>query len=672
MTRKEYGKLRDAAIGAESRQDHWLTYARESLAWYKVPQVGLDSSEAPFYRWFPDGEINMSYQAIDRHVDAGHGERVAIAYESVVGGASRNITYSELKVEVENFAAALREECNVQKGDRVLINMPMVPEALVAMLACTRVGAVHSVVFGGFGAAELAVRIDDATPKVVVSASGGLEGLSKVVPYGPLVEAACKLATHRVDHVVFKRRPEVENREAMAAVLPHVDHCKVHDYDDLIELGTSFPIESKVCVPCSTSDPLYILYTSGTTGAPKGVVRDHTHPVALKWSMDKFMRCQPGEVYWSASDIGWVVGHSFIVYGPLIQGCTTVLFEGKPVGTPDAATYWRVIDKYKVTTLFTAPTALRAIRKEDPLLQLPKQHDLTSLRTIFVAGERADPGTIDAYGQALGVAMIDNWWQTETGWPIAGLQYSEVGVKSGSCSLPLPGFDVKVLDAETKKELPFGELGSFAIKLPFPPGTMQSLYNNDKRFLEAYLTEFGQGYYNTGDAGYMDKDGYIHVMARTDDVINTAGHRLSTGQIEEIISSHHAVAECAVVGAHDAVKGQVPIALLVLNNNNSDNNNNNDNINSTNNINIHSQQTNERVCCSEVVALVREKLGPVAAFKSAAIVPGLPKTRSGKILRGVIQKIADGRPYKLPGTIEDEGPVYEASIALRSLGYPSE
>jgi propionyl-CoA synthetase len=659
MTRDEYEKLKYDSIHPDTRDAFWLSYAREKLEYSKPPEVALDSSNPPFYQWFPDGEINMSHQAIDRHVNAGHGDRVAIAYESVVGGPSRNITYDELKTEVENFAAALRAECGVQKGDRVLINMPMVPEALIAMLACTRVGAVHSVVFGGFGASELALRIDDATPKVVISSSGGLEGLTKVVPYGPLVESAFALATHNVEHVIFKRRPEVEARGVAPLPSPSSPASLLHDWDELSARGSAHSDESKACVACRSSDPLYILYTSGTTGAPKGVVRDHTHPVALQWSMENFMRCEPGQVYWSASDIGWVVGHSFIVYGPLINGCTTVLFEGKPVGTPDASTYWRVIDKHKVTTVFTAPTALRAIRKEDPDLALPANHDLSSLRTIFVAGERADPGTVSAYGSKLGVNMVDNWWQTETGWPIAGIQLGDVGVRKGSCSLPMPGYDVRVLDAHAAAvkpgecmELPVGQLGSFAIKLPFPPGAMQSLYNNDQRFLDAYLTEFGRDYYSTGDAGFVDVDGYINVMARTDDVINTAGHRLSTGQMEEIISSHPRVAECAVVGADDELKGQVPVGLLVLTGSDS------------------STSEDEHRVCAEVVALVRETLGPVAAFKSAGVVYGLPKTRSGKILRGIIQKICNGSEYKLPGTIEDTAPVDAAHKALSKLGYP--
>eukprot|EP00946_MAST-07B_sp_MAST-7B-sp1_P004029 g4029.t1 len=661
-TRRQFGLARLARSAASRR---WRVQRRgfitrfvrfvclRALDWDTAPTIALDSSNAPFYRWFPDGELNVCYQMLDRHVAAGHGTRDAILYESVVGGPSRAITYAELHSDVEAFAAALRTQCGVEKGDRVLINMPMIPEALVAMLACTRIGAVHSVVFGGFAAPELAVRIDDATPKAIVCASGGLEGLDRIVPYGPLIEAALEIAEHEVAHVVFKQRPEVEAKGD--APPPRIDEysigTKLHDFEELSNQGMACSSEDKACVSCNSVDPLYILYTSGTTGVPKGVLRDHTHPVALQWVMENFMRTASGEVYWSASDIGWVVGHSFIVYGPLIQGCTTVLFEGKPVGTPDAATFWRVVEKHGVTNLFTAPTALRAIRKEDPMLELPKQHDISTLRGIFLAGERADPGTVLAYADSLGVDVIDNWWQTETGWPIAGMQLEDVGFKAGSCSLPLPGYDVRVLNSETHEQMPIGELGSLAVKLPFPPGVMQTLYNNDKRYVDAYLTEFGDGYYSAGDAGFIDEDGYLSVMARTDDVINTAGHRLSTGQMEEIISTHPRVAECAVIGADDDLKGQVPVGLLVLN--------------------AGETSGDDSEVISEVISRVRETLGPVASFKSAAVVPGLPKTRSGKILRGVIQKIANGKEYALPGTIEDTVPVDKAVDALKGIGYPS-
>ena len=643
-TRNEYDQLKKESLAPSGK--FWLDYATKNLDWDTAPTKSLEASQ-----WLPDGELNACHQMVDRHVNNGDGSRTAIAYESVVGGETRNITYADLLEQVESFAAALKTKCNVQKGDRVLIYMPMIPEALVAMLACTRLGAVHSVVFGGFAAPELAVRIDDATPKVVVSSSGGLEGMERIVPYGPLLQEALVLAEHKTEHVVFKERPEVLLKgEAPPPVLPTLI---VHDWIEFSSHGANHTTENdKACVPCKSSDPLYILYTSGTTGVPKGILRDHTHPVSLSWVMDNFMTTNKDETYWAASDIGWVVGHSFIVYGPLIHGCTTVLFEGKPVGTPDAATFWRIIDKHKVTSLYTAPTALRAIRKEDPTLALAKEHDISTLRGIYLAGERADPSTIEAYQEQLsGVSMVDNWWQTETGWPISGIQLEGIGTKPGSCNLPMPGFDVVVFDAETKEELDKGQMGSLAIKLPFPPGTMQTLWNNDKRYKDAYLSEF-PGYYSAGDAGVIDEDGYLSVMARTDDVINTAGHRLSTGQMEEILGRHPHVAECAVVGADDPLKGQVPVGLLVLN------------------AGVSKEDADQVV--SDCIQAIRDVIGPVAAFKSAGVVGALPKTRSGKILRGVIQKIANGSEYKLPGTIEDGtiGVLVGCTERLAKLGYP--
>lgn len=653
VSREAYNRTKRLSISSASRDDWWLAYAREKLDWDKVPEVALDSSNPPFYQWFPDGEINMSYQALDRHVHAGRGDKVAIAYDSVVGGPSRDITYHELKRQVEDMSAALRVECGIEKGDRVLINMPMIPEALVAMLACSRIGAIHSVVFGGFAAAELAVRIDDATPKCVIAASGGLEGLSKVVPYGPLIEAAFGIAKHKVGHLIFKRRPEVEAKGG--ALVPTVDHsqAKLHDWDALSKIGSACPPHEKAYVPCKSADPLYILYTSGTTGKPKGVLRDHTHPVALQFAMENFFKVGSDETWCCFSDIGWVVGHSFTVYGPLINGSTTVLFEGKPVGTPDASTYWEIVERHKITKCFTAPTALRAIRREDPKLELARQHDISSLTTIFVAGERADPGTVDGYAEALKVDVVDNWWQTETGWPISGMQLEGVGTKAGSCGLPLPGYDVKVLDDATGEEVTApNTLGSIVIELPFPPGVMQSLWGNPGRYVETYFSKYGQKYYFSGDAGFIDEDGYVSVMSRIDDIINTAGHRLSTGQMEEVISGHPRVAECAVVGANDPIKGQVPVALLVLN------------------AGVGQHEEDGDVVVAEVLARVRDTIGPVASFKSAAIVPGLPKTRSGKTLRQIVQKISNGEEYVLPGTIEDTAPVAHATAALAGLGYP--
>ena len=650
-TRKEYDDLHNASLAPDGK--FWLDYAVKNLDWDVPPSFALDSPSENMYQWFPDGKLNVCHQMVDRHVENGRGDRVAIAYESVVGGNTRDITYSELLKDVKAFAAALKTKCQVEKGDRVLIYMPMVPEAMIAMLACSRLGAVHSVVFGGFAAPELAVRIDDATPKVVVSATGGLEGMERIVPYGPLLEGALELAEHKTKHVVFKDRPEVSDKgDAPTPTATDDNGLFIHDWDEFSTHGKNDTTEEdKQCISCSSADPLYILYTSGTTGVPKGILRDCTHPVALSWIMNEFMTTNQNETYWAASDIGWVVGHSFIVYGPLLHGCTTVLFEGKPVGTPDAATFWKVIEKHKVTSLYTAPTALRAIRKEDPALSQARNHDISTLRGIYLAGERADPATIEAYTKELNVPMVDNWWQTETGWPISGLQLHKIGTKPGSCNLPMPGYDVVVLDAETSELLPTNELGSLAIKLPFPPGTMQTLYNNDERYHEAYLKEF-PGYYSAGDAGMIDEDGYLSVMARTDDVINTAGHRLSTGQIEEIIGRHPHVAECAVFGANESLKGQVPVGLIVLN------------------AGVEDEAANMVV--SDCIQSIRDIIGPVASFKDAIVVPALPKTRSGKILRGVIQKMANGEAYKLPGTIEDTKPVDFCQHGLKTLGYPKE
>jgi len=629
-----------AAERAEPAEDFWMRQAA-AIDWTRPPSRALDGSRAPFYRWFPDGVLNVCHNAIDRHL-AERAAQTAIAYDSAVGGLSRNISFGELHADVARFAGALAR-LGVGRGDRVLLYMPMVPEAIVAMLGAVRLGAVHSVVFGGFAARELAVRIEDAAPKVVVTASCGLEKGS-IVHYRPLLERALALSTHTPEHIIVHQRPEAP--EALAP-LSQGSHggVGVHEFREAIAAAP--PHDP---VPLGANDPLYTLYTSGTTGDPKGILRDQTHAVALQWSMPNFMGVRAGETYWAASDIGWVVGHSYIVYAPLINGSTTVLYEGKPVGTPDAANFWRVVQRHKVSALFAAPTALRAIRKLDPNLQLVANHDISSLRTLFVAGERCDPDTAIAFEQALGLPVVDNWWQTETGWPIGGLQLDGVGTKPGSTSLPLPGYDVQVFSSETKQPLPRGSLGSLAIRLPLPPGTMQTLYNNDARCERAYFEEF-PGWYSAGDAGVIDDDGYIHVMARTDDVINCAGHRLSTGGLEEVISAHADVAECAVVGANDELKGQVPLGLLVLN---------------------AGCSTAADTVVADVIASVREEVGPVASFRRAAVVEALPKTRSGKTLRGIIQSIANGAPYKLPGTIEDEAPVAAVQKALRSIGYPEE
>ncbi|KAL1503528.1 hypothetical protein AB1Y20_012008 [Prymnesium parvum] len=613
--------------------EFWLQEAKSGIDWFTPPHSPLDASRAPFYSWFPGGSLNTCYNALDRHLPE-RGAQTAIAYVSAVGGRSRDISYARLHHDVSRLAGAFAQ-LGVRAGDRVLLYMPMVPEAATAMLACARLGAVHSVVFGGFASGELAVRLADAAPTLVVASSCGLER-GKVVPYWPMLREALRRASLAPAVMIHQRHEAPEARVPLAAV------PRGSDFDEAIARAPPHD-----CVPLPASAPLYTLYTSGTTGRPKGILRDNTHAVPLQWSMRHFMRVGAGETYWSASDIGWVVGHSYIVYGPLLAGCTSVLYEGKPVGTPDAAAYWRVVEQRRVHAMFTAPTALRAIRSADPAAEGIRRHDLRSLRALFVAGERADPHTVNHFRRALGVPIVDNWWQTETGWPIAGIQLDEVGGKPGSTSLPLPGYDVRVLD-ETGAEAARGKLGSLAIRLPLPPGTMRTLYNSDARCRESYFDRF-PGFYCAGDAGVLDEDGYIHVMERTDDVINCAGHRLSTGALEEVVAAHRSVAECAVVGVEDELKGQIPVCLVVL---------------------TAGCQTPAAQIAEELVAMVREEIGPVAAFKHAAAVAALPKTRSGKILRGLIQSIADGKPYRIPGTIEDEAPIDAVKSGLRSLGYP--
>jgi propionyl-CoA synthetase len=618
-----------------SNPEMWREAARD-IHWFTPPAQLLDASRPPFYRWFPDGVTNACYNALDLHVADGRAEQLALIYDSPVTDTKRTYTYAQLLDQVARFAGVLAAS-GVERGDRVIVYMPMVPEAVIAMLACARLGAVHSVVFGGFASNELAVRIDDAQPKVIVSASCGIEP-SRVVPYKPLLDEAIELARHKPGRCIILQRSRLE-----AELLPGRDL----DWADAMQ-GAA-PAD---CVPVAANDPLYILYTSGTTGQPKGVVRDTGGSiVALKWTMDKIYNVKPGEVYWAASDVGWVVGHSYIVYGPLFHGCTTVLFEGKPVGTPDPGAFWRVIAEYDVKVLFTAPTAFRAIKKEDPEGLCVRDYDLSRLRALFLAGERCDPDTLAWAEQKLGVPVIDHWWQTETGWPICAncLGIEQLPVKPGSPTRAVPGYDVRVLD-HNGKEKPRGEMGVLAIKLPLPPGNFITLWNADERYEEAYFRHF-PGYYETGDAGYIDEDGYVFVMARTDDVINVAGHRLSTGGMEEVLASHPDVAECAVIGVADAMKGQLPLGLLVLNS---------------------GVQRSPETIVGEVLALVREKIGPVAAFKLCAVVPRLPKTRSGKILRGTMHAIADGTPWKMPATIDDPAILDEIGAALAGLGYPQE
>jgi len=593
----------------------------------------LDDSRQPFYRWFVGGEVNTCYNALDLHVNEGRGEQAALIYDSPVTNSIKTFTYRQLRDKVATFAGALAH-LGVTKGDRVVLYMPMIPEAVVAMLACARLGAVHSVVFGGFAANELAARIDDAKPKVVVSASCGVE-TSRIISYKPLLDEALRIASSKPQTCVIFQR-EVQPAE----LVPNRD-C---DWNEIVEAAK--PHE---CVPVAATDPLYILYTSGTTGQPKGVVRDNGgHLVALKWTMKNIYGVDPGDVYWAASDVGWVVGHSYIVYGPLFHGNTTILYEGKPVGTPDAGAFWRVISEHKVKTMFTAPTAFRAIKREDPAGALIKRYDLSNFKALFLAGERCDPDTLHWAKNHLQVPVIDHWWQTETGWPVCAncLGIETLQVKPGSPSKPVPGWDVRVLDLENRESKP-GEIGTLVIKLPLPPGAFPTLWNADERFVASYLSQF-PGYYSTADAGFMDEDGYVYVMARTDDIINVAGHRLSTGAMEEVLASHADVAECAVIGVYDELKGQVPVGFLVLK---------------------RGVNRNHEEIAAEVVQMVRQRIGPVAAFKTALVVPALPKTRSGKVLRGTMQKIADGQDYKIPATIDDSSTLTEIAEVLRRVGY---
>jgi propionyl-CoA synthetase len=626
---EEYHKAYQESV--KDPEKFWGEAAKE-ISWTSPYQKVLDQSNG-LYRWFTGGVLNTCYNALDLHVKNGRGDQTALIYDSPVTQTVQKTSYRELLDRVSTFAGVLSSH-GVRKGDRVIIYMPMIPEAVVAMLACARIGAVHSVVFGGFAPHELAIRIDDAKPKLILSASCGVEG-KKIIDYKPLLDRAIALA---------KQKPEgciIYQREQLKAAL-----IEGRDFDWDAEVKKTTPVE---CVPVKATDPLYILYTSGTTGMPKGVVRDNGgHAVALKWSMKHIYGMEPGDVFWAASDVGWVVGHSYIVYAPLLYGCTTVVYEGKPVGTPDPGAFWRLISQHNVRSLFTAPTAFRAIKKEDPNGDYLRKYDLSHFKYLFLAGERLDPDTYWWASNLLKVPVIDHWWQTETGWAIAAncMGLEALPIKAGSPTKPVPGYQVEVLDSHGKV-VPWETEGAVAIKLPLPPGTLPTLWENDQKFKESYLDIF-PGYYFTGDGGYYDKDGYLYIMGRIDDVINVAGHRLSTGAMEEVIATHPNVAECAVVGAADSFKGQLPVGFVVLKS---------------------GTEKNPKVLVDELVHKVRDEIGAIACFKSAAVVPRLPKTRSGKILRGIIRKIADGEDYKVPSTIDDPYTLKEIEEAVRTIGY---
>ncbi len=614
-------------------EEFWAE-AAEGIDWIKKWDNVLDSSRPPFYRWFSGATMNTCYNAVDRHVKAGRGEQTAIIYDSPVTDTVRKITYRELQEEVALFAGGLKAQ-GVEKGDTVIIYMPMIPEAAVAMLACARLGAVHSVVFGGFAASELAIRIDHARPKVIVTASGSVEG-KKTIAYKPLVDKAIEQSEHQVEKCILFQRD---------VVTAEMQEERDIDWQELVKAS-----EPADCVEVAATDPLYILYTSGTTGMPKGVMRDNGgHAVAIHWSMKNVYDIDAGDVFWSASDVGWVVGHSYIIYGPLLKGATTIIYEGKPIGTPDAGAFWRVISEHKVKTLFTAPTAFRAIKKMDPEGSLIGQYDMSSFEALYLAGERLDTDTYHWASKLLNVPIIDHWWQTETGWAIVancrGIE--ELEVKAGSPSLPVPGYDVRVVGNDGE-ELPAGEEGNIVIKLPLPPGTLATLWRNEDRFLSSYMTTF-PGYYETSDGGYIDKDGYVFVMGRMDDVINIAGHRLSTGAMEEVISTHPDVAECAVIGANDQLKGQLPLGLFVL----------------KEGVDRPSDDIKD-----ELVKMVREEIGAIACLRETSGVGRLPKTRSGKILRGTMRSIANGKEYRMPSTIDDPDSLSEITDTLKDMGYP--
>ena len=622
-----YKQIYDSSI--KEKEGFWKKIS-EDIFWYKKPSKILNSSKPPFYKWFEDGETNTCYNAIDLHIENGKGEKTAIIYDSPITGTKKSFTYNELKEKVSLLAGAMKNQ-GVNKGDRVIIYMPMIPEAVFAMLACGRIGAIHSVVFGGFAANELASRIDDSKAKIILSASCGYEP-GRVVEYKPLLNKALELSKHKPSKcIIFQREKNKAELNSSIDISWEDAHKNAKPQD---------------CVRMNSNDYAYILYTSGTTGLPKGIVRDiGGHIVALKWTMKNIYNINPDDVWWSASDIGWIVGHSYIVYGPLFYGCTTILFEGKPVGTPDAGIFWKIISEYKVKSLFTAPTAIRAIKKEDPQGKFFKKYDLSKFDTLFLAGERADPDTIKWFENLSNSPVIDHWWQTETSWAITSscTGIEKFPVKYGSAFKPVPGYDLKVLNSDGK-ELGPGKMGDIVVKLPLPPGTFPTLWGADKRYKENYMTNY-PGYYQTYDAGHIDEDGYVWIMSRTDDIINVAGHRLSTGSIEEVLAEHKSVAECAVIGIADKLKGQIPIGLLALK--------------------AGVEQKNEEII-KECISMVREKVGPVAAFKIAIVVKRLPKTRSGKVLRGTVRKIADNEPYKMPATIDDPAILDEIKQDLKN------
>jgi propionyl-CoA synthetase len=626
----EYQKAYDESIN--SPDTFWDRAARE-IIWTKKYTKVLDDSNKPFYRWFVGGELNTCYNALDYHIEQGRGDQIAVIYDSPVTGTVEKISYRDFRDEVARFAGALRV-LGIEKGDRVIIYMPMIPQAAIAMLGCARIGAVHSVVFGGFAPNELAVRIDDAKPKIIVSASCGIEG-KKIIEYKPLLDRAIELASNKPSHCIIFQRPQVKSQLTAGRDIDWVEVVK--------------KAKQAECVPVKATDPLYILYTSGTTGLPKGVVRDNGgHAVALKWSMQYIYGMNPGEVFWAASDVGWVVGHSYIVYAPLLYGCTTIMYEGKPVGTPDPGAFWRVISEHDVKVLFTAPTAFRAIKKEDPRGEYFKKYDISKFRFLFLAGERLDPDTYHWASDLIKKKVVDHWWQTETGWAIAAncMGLEQFPIKAGSPTKAVPGYRVEIIDAEGK-QVPAGTEGLVAIRLPLPPACLPTLWQNDSKFKESY-TDLFPGYYFTGDGGYIDSEGYLYIMGRVDDVINVAGHRLSTGAMEEVISKHPDVAECAVVGAADDFKGQLPLGFVVLK---------------------EGVTKDNQTIIKELVDMVRDQIGAVAVFKQAMIVKRLPKTRSGKILRSTMRKIADGQEYSIPSTIDDPVILSEIEEAAKTLGY---